>query len=362
MQEAIMARSAARLKMGYYPLPPIEAQNIRSQLAFSGSCSVIDPCTGKGTALNLITAGAPVLRFGVELDTGRAEEAAKSGIRMIQGNVFDAHAKVESFSMLYLNPPYDSEINLTGNRRLERLFLEHTHHWLVQHGVLVFVIPFEQLSDCAGILSANFTGVSVFRMTETESVRFRQIVVFGVRRNVRGSAHEESLQRMRVVAQHRGYERLPELAPGAVEPYIVPVSGEAVLTYGGLPYDVIEDLLPHSAAWKQAVQVLLPHEDSAIGRPITPLHGGHVGLLCTAGLLNGVFGEGEQRHLARWRSVKNVMEFHEEEGDTKIIRRRERWSNELRLLYVTGKAVKLTESASKEGEGDGECPPEDGTA
>jgi hypothetical protein len=29
-----MARSCARLKMGYYPLPPVEAQNIRSLLSF----------------------------------------------------------------------------------------------------------------------------------------------------------------------------------------------------------------------------------------------------------------------------------------------------------------------------------------
>ena len=357
-----MARSAARLKMGYYPLPPTEAQNIRSLLSFSGTCSVIDPCAGKGTALNLITAGAPVLRFGVELDTGRAEEAAKTGIRMIQGNVFDTHAKVESFSMLYLNPPYDSEINLTGNRRLERLFLEHAHHWLAQQGVLIFVIPFEQLSDCAGILSANFTRIGVFRMADAKSIRFRQIVVFGARRNVRGAAHEENQRRIRMHAQHGGYERLPKLAAAVVEPYAVPVSGEAPLTYRGLPYDLIEDLLPYSAAWKQAAQVLLPSEDMATGRPITPLHGGHVGLLCTAGLLNGVLGQGEDRHIARWRSVKHVTEFHEEEGDTKIIRRREKWSNELRLLYVTGKAVKLTESAAKEGESDGECPPEDGAA
>ena len=357
-----MARSAARLKMGYYPLPPTEAQNIRSLLSFLGPCSVIDPCAGRGTALNLITAGEPVLRVGVELDTGRAEEAAKSGIRMIQGNVFDAHAKVESFSMLYLNPPYDSEINLTGNRRLERLFLEHTYHWLVQHGILVFVIPFEQLSDCAGILSANFTRVCAFRMTHAESVRFRQIVVFGVRQNVRGSAHEQNLLRIRVFAQHGGYEMLPELAPGMVAPYFVPLSDEAVLTYRGLPYDLIEDLLACSAAWKTATQVLLPSEDIAIGRPITPLHGGHVGLLCTAGLLNGVFGQGDDRHIARWRSVKHVSEFHEEEGDTKIVRRRERWSNELRLLYVSGKAVLLTESAPREDNGNGECPPEDGAA
>lgn len=357
-----MARSAARLKMSHFPLPPGEAQNIRSLLIFSGSCSVIDPCAGKGTAFNLITAGAPVVRFGVELDTRRAEEASKTGIRIIQGNVFDAHAKVESFSLLYLNPPYDSEINLTGNRRLERLFLEHTHHWLVQLGVLIFVIPFEQLNDCAGILSANFTRISAFRMVHAESVRFRQIVVFGVRRNVRGTAHEESLRQLRVLAQHDGYERMPELASGVVEPYVVPVSGEATLSYRGLPYNVIEDLLPYSAAWKQAAQVILPSEDMAIGRPITPLHGGHVGLLCTAGLLNGVFGQGQERHIARWRSVKNVTEFQEEDGDTKIIRRREKWSNELRLLYITGEVMKLTESGPKEGDGDGECASEDGAS
>ena len=51
---------------------------------------------------------------------------------------------------------------------MERLFLEHTHR-LVQHGVLVFVIPFDQLNDCAGILSANFTRLSAFRMMDPES-------------------------------------------------------------------------------------------------------------------------------------------------------------------------------------------------
>jgi 16S rRNA G966 N2-methylase RsmD len=356
-----MSRSMARLKMSYFPLPVTEAHNIRSLLSFSGQCSVIDPCAGKGTALNLITSGAPVVRYGVELDTERAEEARAGGIRMVQGNTFDAHAKVESFSLLYLNPPYDSEINLTGNRRMERLFLEHTHHWLVQHGVLVIVIPFDQLSDCAGILSANFTRISAFRMTDPDSVRFRQIVVLGVRRNVRGAAHEESLRRIRTLAGHDCYSRLTELAPEAVEPFVVPRSGEATLTYRGMPYDMVEDLLPSSGAWKQAAHVLLPREENAIGRPITPLHGGHVGLLCTAGLLNGVFGQGEDRHIARWRSVKHVTEFHEQEGDTKIVRRREKWSNELRLLYVTGKVMKLTEKAPTEGDGDGECTPEDGT-
>jgi hypothetical protein len=357
-----MARNAARLKMGYFPLPEAEAHKIRSLLSFPGLCSVVDPCMGKGTALNQITAQAPAIRFGVELDTGRAEDASASGIRMIQGNTFDAQAKVESFSLLYLNPPYDSEIDLTGNRRMERLFLEHTHRWLVQHGILIFVIPFERFADCAGIVAGHFAQVAAFRMTDPESIRFRQIVVFGVRRNVRGAAHEENLRRTLALGANGAYSRLPELAAEATGPFVVPRSGEALLAYRGLPYNAIEELLPHSAAWKQAAQVLLPNEDVAIGRPITPLHGGHVGLLCTAGLLNGVFGQGEERHIARWRSVKYVTEFQEEDGDTKIIRRREKWSNELRLLYATGKVMKLTESTSKEGDKDGECALEDGAA
>jgi hypothetical protein len=348
--------------MGYFPLPEVEAHKIRSLLSFFDPCSVVDPCAGKGTALNLITAHVPVVRFGVELDTARTEEAASSGIRMIQGNTFDAQVKVESFSLLYLNPPYDSEIDLSGNRRMERLFLEHTHPWLVRHGILIFVIPFERFADCAGIIAGNFAQVAAFRMTAPESIRFRQIVVFGVRCNVRGAAHEENLRRTLALAANGAYSKLPELTAEVTEPFVVPRSGEAALTYRGMPYNAIEDLLPHSGAWKQAAQVLLPNEDMAIGRPITPLHGGHVGLLCTAGLLNGVFGQGEERHIARWRSVKYVTEFEEEDGDTKIIRRREKWSNELRLLYATGKVMKLTESGSKEGGTDGECAPEDGAA
>ena len=34
---------------------------------------------------------------------------------------------------------------------MERLFLEHTFRWLVMEGVLVLVIPFERLHECAGI-------------------------------------------------------------------------------------------------------------------------------------------------------------------------------------------------------------------
>src|SRR6202045_1003664 len=80
--------------------------------------------------------------------------------------------------------------------------------------------------------------------------------------------------------------------------YEVPPSAPVVLTNMGIPLDEVEDLLLESAAYRQAGRVLLPKMNDVKGRPLTPLHGGHVGLLCTAGMLNGVFGEGEARHIA----------------------------------------------------------------
>src|SRR5580658_8884539 len=73
----------------------------------------------------------------------------------------------------------------------------------------------------------------------------------------------------------------------------------AALSYRGLPLDHLEDLVVRSPRWKKVEGLLLPKEEMAGGRPITPLHGGHVGLLCTVSLLNGVFGQGNERHRAR---------------------------------------------------------------
>jgi hypothetical protein len=353
-----MARDASRLKMGFYPLPESEAVRLRSLLNFTEPASIIDPCAGQGTALELITHGADVRRYGIELDAERVLVARSRNIETIQGNTFDAIAKSESFSLLYLNPPYDSEIGLVANNRMERLFLDHTYRWLAIDGVLAMVISFERLTDCAGILSSHFTRLNVLRMTADESVRFRQIAVLGIRSNVRGAAVDANKHQLQRIGLYGSYQELPELAPDSCEPYRVPPTGEAELSYRGLPYDLLEDLLPHSGAWKQAMPLLAPHEDVATGRPITPLHGGHVGLLCTAGLLNGVFGEGDDRHIARWRSVKHVTTFVEEDGDEQIVHHRERWANELRLVYADGRTLKLTETpAKKEGEADAECAP-----
>ena len=75
-------RNVARLKMGYYPLPEIEGVKRRALLSFTAPASVIDPCVGQGTALNLVTHDAPVRRHGIEIDAERACIASSKGIEI----------------------------------------------------------------------------------------------------------------------------------------------------------------------------------------------------------------------------------------------------------------------------------------
>jgi hypothetical protein len=121
-----LVRNVARIKLGYYPLPHAEGLRLRKLLVFEDGASAADPCAGTGAALHQLTEGAEVEKHGVELDAGRASAASASGIATVHGNLFDTIGKSESFSFLYLNPPYDSEMGSAGNKRMEYLFLDHT--------------------------------------------------------------------------------------------------------------------------------------------------------------------------------------------------------------------------------------------
>ncbi len=334
-------RNVGRIKLGYYPLPEAEGTRLRNLLRYPAEMvSVLDPCVGTGAALMQLTEESLVSRYGIELDADRASAAKDAGIETVHGNVFDAQARVESFSLLYLNPPYDSEIGSMDNKRMEYLFLEHTYRWLVYGGVLLMVVPQERLNACAQLLAANFTSFNVFRLTDPESDRFDQVAFIGVRKKITGEAYYRNQESL-VKAIWRN--PLPNLT-GEEQSYDIPASRPTGVVYRGLPLDQLEDLAVGSSAWKKVEAFLLPKEEMAGGRPITPLHGGHVGLLCTAGLLNGVFGQGADRHIARWRSVKFVTTFEVKEKGFKEIHKRERFSNELALVYQDGRTLVLTES------------------
>ena len=343
-------RLAGRLKLGFYPLPVREAERIRARLTYPEQFAAVDPCVGDGVAFRKLLGSSQAHPYGIEIDAYRAEQAAQLGIEVIQANALTVRCPVESVSLLYLNPPYDFEIGHQGNKRLESIFLEHSYRWLKQKGVLVFVIPQVQLKVCAKLLAEHFMDLRVYRLTEQESVEYGQVLVMALRRprtvHLQDSELLQAAEYLRRMADQTEIEPLTDSADAN---YVVPPSEPVTLVDQGIPLDKVEDLLPQSSAYRQVSRVLIRENSSIKGRPLTPLHGGHVSLLATAGMLNGVFGQGEDLHIAHWRSVKFVDHWEENEPNGTLIKHdRERFSHELTLVYADGRTRILTHEKEAE--------------
>ena len=114
-------------------------------------------------------------------------------------------------------------------------------------------------------------------MEHPESVRFNQVVVFGRRKksHLRGEPKgADDLLRIAYKPQ-----LLPVLNQEVVERYAIPPSSPATITFTGLPLDTIEDAISRSSAMQNALNLLVRKQERIEGRPVTPLHGGHVGTI-----------------------------------------------------------------------------------
>lgn len=344
-------RPQGKAKLGFFPLPSAEADRLRGCLTFPPEFSAVDACVGDGVAFTTLLRGTHSRSYGIEIDANRCQQARSLGIDTLQADTMDVRCPAESVSLLYLNPPYDLEVGPGNHRRLELAFVEHTYRWLKPGGILVLVIPQPQLKACARILSEHCRDLTIYRLTEPASILYKQIAVIGARSKrhqyLRDSALLEAVRWLEATASE---PHLPALTNTPAVRYEVPPSGPVLLTNTGIPLDQVEDLILDSSAYRQAGRVLLPKQHNARGRPLTPLHGGHVGLLCTAGMLNGIFGEDQNRHIAHWRSVKFTDHWEEEAEDgTKILHDRERFSHELTVVFADGRTQILTHETKETG-------------
>jgi hypothetical protein len=204
------------------------------------------------------------------------------------------------------------------------------------------------VTDCRQALTLQIRDKAIYRLSERDAETYRQVVVFGVRRT---RAERERMNDAAVSQGHRmladlvrRYGQIPGLPDAPDRTYAVPASEAVKIEYRGLPLDQIEDLIEQSPAWKQARRITHAPVQKLVGRPLTPLHPGHLSLLTVSGCLNGCLGEGDERHLSFWESVK-VVDRIEEEGDggESVVREKQRFSQRLTLLFATGKYLLLSE-------------------
>lgn len=167
-----MGRLEAKKRLGFYPAQPEIVEAVRRRLSFPHTllgeperCNVLDPCAGKGDALEILTRGLKgVHRYAVELDAARAAEAKERLSRkavVINFGYEDVRIPDESMSVLWLNPPYEWELG--GGMREEYKFLDNLTGTLVPGGVLVFLIPDSAVSSVFYKLTSSYKGVRVFK-------------------------------------------------------------------------------------------------------------------------------------------------------------------------------------------------------
>jgi SAM-dependent methyltransferase len=182
-----MARLINAEKMGFFATPPRVTALITQWLqAPQGEnlCRLLDPCCGEGVALAQIAEAlsGKCETWGVELSPARAAAAGERLDRVYNTAWQFTRAGRESVSLLYLNPPYDHDLDGTDGR-LEIEFLRTTLNTLVYDGLLVYVVPQHLLGhpEAARLLAGHFTALVVRRFPDGEYERFKQVVVFGRR-------------------------------------------------------------------------------------------------------------------------------------------------------------------------------------
>ena len=302
----VIGRLMNNIRMGYYPTDPDHVRLIARGIAFPPgvTTNLLDPCCGCGTALRLLATGNNCITYGAELDESRAGEAQARLHRIAVGSFFFSRISHEAFHVLFLNPPYLSVIGEGGARaRHEKRFLVESLEKLVKDGLLVYIIPYYRLtSDIARILCDNFRDLSVYKFVGKEFDRFRQAVIFGIRKErENGSAEVPAL--MAACADSGRIPPLDELPEGR---YPLPPQPLSVPVFKGTVFNQLELARQLAASPSIAKRLERNPLDSRQRRPLLPLNVGQVGLIGGSGLINGLV-PCDSPHIVKGRITKETV-------------------------------------------------------
>ena len=308
---AIVGRLMNNIKLGYYPTNPDNISLILRGIHFPEgvTTNLFDPCCGCGRALRQLAQGNNCYAYGVELDESRAEEAQTRLHRVGFGSFFHSSISREAFHLLFLNPPYLSVINESGGRsRHEKRFLIESLPALAYGGLLIYVIPYYRLTpDICRILVDNFDDLTVWRFTESEFRKFKQVAVLGVRKP-RGTELQDTLWLEELASAPMSIRSLAEMPE---ERYALPDHTIEVNAFKGERFNQ-KELEQQLRRCNSFAQMMARSElDSGVKRPLLPLSISQIGLIGGSGMINGLIAC-DTPHIIKGRIVKVIRTESEE--------------------------------------------------
>ena len=302
------------VKLGFYPTDIEHVKMIKNALVFpSGKVNLFDPCCGKGFALERLALNENADTYGIELDSIRRTEAEDRIKRVGFGSFFASRVSYECFHGIFLNPPYLSLIGENGVKsRSEKRFLVESMYNLMQGGVMIYIIPYYRLTmDICTVLCNNFENISVYRFLDSEFSKFKQVVVFGIKKS-----REENKEAAEKLSQYAMMpEKIPMIDTLMPESYVLPNVEKTVETFKGEEFNLGE--LKRQLAASNSVNMLFEKSklDAMEKRPLLPLNIGQLGLIGGSGLINGYI-DCDSPHVIKGRIIKQVRTRENEEMNT----------------------------------------------
>lgn len=293
-----MARPIAAEKLGYYPAHPRAVRWIAQKIRADPGAVLVDPCAGEGSAVALLATELGIPQSHVVAAELHYERGARLAERLpgacitqpvdFQSAEF-ARAKA---TLLYLNPPFDAELNASGTRT-EQMFLARASGMLKPSGVLAFVAPdvVANRVEVKQYLTAHYKDLTC-HVFPAEHRPYREVLILGNRR-------------ARMSTDGKWWEAYKAGA------------GDGYRAAEGEPFEIVkkayttEELAKAIAVSGFAQKVLRGHSLDG-GRELScpmELGDGHIALLLAAGHLNGlVVADGYPPHVVRGTARKVQFE------------------------------------------------------
>lgn len=313
-----MARIESQAKAGFYPTPDSVCELLQSKITFEDGARLIDPCCGAGLTLSRL-ATTTTTTYGIELNHERSSEARSRLHHVLWGDALtEARISAQAFGLLYLNPPYDTEINPDEkSQRFETLFLRRYLGSLQHGGFLVFVIPYYILvTNCAQAIARNFK-VQMLAFPEGEFQAFKQCIVFGRRQMVTAEQAQKTEDRLRALGRMEPDAFMEEITPLEIVAPLsikVPAPVKSSFVFQINRFDPLEGLpvVRKAGILKGALEELAPKKNNVI-RPLTMLENGHLALMLAGGYMNGAVEQNGRQLVIKGvvRKVDNITSVPE---------------------------------------------------
>lgn len=328
-------RLAAQAKMGYYPVPPETLAYVCQHIKVPDPAKtfIIDPCCGAGLALRDIGQHLqlpPENLYGVELDDRRAASAAEVVGNVVHCSFFNARiVPVQSFSMAWVNPPYENEIRQEDENsatKLEHQFLTYIARYVTTGGLIILHMPENRVDDSICQLFHSICNDAHRIILPQEMRLFGETLLVGVKRK----------QMERNIWDTR-------ITPTREFPAVSLPPGESIRAFVKVaPTDAeIEQGLAKARFWKSIFENSKTRPKL---KPVLPMGPGHLGLTLASGYLDGLLKPaGSEPHVTRGIAYKEdelakTEESEDDEGavtTTKTFRQ----NMKLKLRAITANGI-----------------------